>query len=34
VLLVRDPATGEFKPAVHDMPQQVSRFSARDAGPL
>jgi carbonic anhydrase len=34
VLLVRDPATGEFRPAVRDMPQQISQFSARDAGPL
>jgi carbonic anhydrase len=34
VLLVRDPETGEFKPAVDDMPERVSMFSARDAGPL
>jgi carbonic anhydrase len=34
VLLVRDPVTGEFKPAVDDMPERVSMFSARDAGPL
>jgi carbonic anhydrase len=31
---VRDPGTGEFKPAVEDLPQRVSAFSARDAGPL
>ena len=34
VLLVRDPETGEFRPAVEDMPERISRFSARDAGPL
>src|SRR5918998_1121735 len=34
VLLVRDPETGEFRPAVQDMPERISLFSARDAGPL
>ncbi|KLK92117.1 carbonate dehydratase [Microvirga vignae] len=34
VLLVRDPETGEFKPVVDNMPERVSIFSARDAGPL
>jgi carbonic anhydrase len=34
VLLVRDPETGEFRPAVQDVPERISRFSARDAGPL
>jgi carbonic anhydrase len=29
VLLVRDPDTGEFQPAVEEMPQKVSMFSAR-----
>jgi carbonic anhydrase len=29
VLLVRDPITGEFQPAVEEMPQKVSMFSAR-----
>jgi carbonic anhydrase len=28
VLLVRDPETGEFKPAVEDMPERVSMFRA------
>src|ERR687894_668591 len=28
VMLVRDPETGEFRPAVQDMPEQVSVFSA------
>jgi carbonic anhydrase len=31
VLLVRDPETGEFKPAVDDVPERVSMFSARSA---
>jgi len=31
---VRDPETGAFHPAVEDVPARVSRFSARDAGPL
>jgi carbonic anhydrase len=31
VLMVRDPETGEFKPAVEDMPARVSMFSARPA---
>lgn len=34
VLMVRDPETGEFRPAVEDMPERVSMFSARDAGTL
>ena len=34
VLLVRDPDTGEFRPAVQDVPERISRFSARDAGPV
>ena len=34
VLLVRDPETGEFKPAVEGVPERFSMFSARDAGPL
>ncbi len=34
VLLVRDPETGAFTPAVEDVPGRVSLFSARDAGPL
>jgi len=34
VLLVRDPETGAFKPAVEEVPERVSLFSARDAGPL
>lgn len=34
VLLVRDAQTGEFKPVVDDMPERVSMFSARNAGPL
>jgi carbonic anhydrase len=29
VLMVRDPETGEFKPAVDEMPERVSMFSAR-----
>jgi carbonic anhydrase len=33
VLLVRDPETGEFRPAVETMPERVSMFSARDAVP-
>jgi carbonic anhydrase len=27
--MVRDPETGEFKPAVENMPERVSMFSAR-----
>ncbi|MBF9233012.1 carbonic anhydrase [Microvirga alba] len=34
VLMIRDPETGAFKPAVEDMPERVSMFSAREAGPL
>jgi carbonic anhydrase len=34
VLLVRDPETGAFEPAVKEVPERVSLFSARDAGPL
>jgi carbonic anhydrase len=34
VLLVRDPETGAFHPAAEDLPQRISAFSARDAGPL
>ncbi|MBB4041349.1 carbonic anhydrase [Microvirga flocculans] len=34
VLLVRDPETGEFKPVADNLPERVSMFSARDAGPL
>jgi carbonic anhydrase len=30
VLLVRDPDTGTFKPAVEDVPERVSMFSARE----
>ncbi|MBQ0822650.1 carbonic anhydrase, partial [Microvirga sp. HBU67558] len=29
VLLVRDPETGDFKPAVKDMPEKISMFTAR-----
>jgi len=31
VLLVRDPETGAFKPAVEEVPERISLFSARDA---
>lgn len=32
VLMIRNPETGAFEPAVQDMPEKVSLFSARDAG--
>jgi len=31
VLLLRDPETGAFQPAVADMPERISRFTARPA---
>ncbi|MGO4572037.1 carbonic anhydrase [Microvirga sp. 2TAF3] len=34
VLLVRNPETGTFAPALENMPERVSMFSARDAGSL
>ena len=34
VLLVRDPETGAFKPAVEEVPERISLFSARDARSL
>jgi carbonic anhydrase len=33
VLMVRDPETGQFAPAVEDMPERVSRFAARGVEP-